>query len=434
MAGKRPESVSTGGVCRGAALALVFVALSAGVGTAGTKDNTVTVRVLPQPLATSGLPLSIGIGLGLAQGEEGHPLLSEAEEGLAWDPRAVEALRWVAPGALRWPVLDDGAFYNWYEGVGPRASRKGLGTLEAVALARQVGAEPVLRVTVFEPRMATERVPDAAAALQVAADWVAYCNATGGHPMALLRTWHGVPEALRVTRWEVAAAGGGAPDAAAVQTYAAAMRAENAGIVVCAAPGRVDVARADRYVYDVRRRLAAGDAAERRYFDRWYAALELASCAVRMIGSGGRLRTDCDPAQVVKLAGLKSKARYVPTEQGEMMALFNRFPAFVPLEAVCGGKSAAAVRVQAAWVEEGTAVTVFVYNPEPEARTVFLDMGAMRRRFVFWVMDQTAADITARRVTPSVPLKRVQKAGSALRQTVTVEVLPSSVTRVLVKE
>lgn len=432
MAGKRPEVGLPHGVCRwdAAGLFLLFLFLGGIARAAG--GGTVTIRVLPQPLAVRHTPLSVGFYLGLAGGEAGHPLL--AEGGAAWTLRAEEALRWVAPGTLRWPVGAGEGFYNWYEGVGPRASRKGLGTLEAVALARLVGAEPVLRVTVFEPGMATERVPDAAAALQVAADWVAYCNATGGHPLAALRTRHGYPAPFRVARWEVAAAGGGAPDEAAWRAYAAAMRTEDAGIDVAAAPGRADAARADRYVHDVRQRLAAGDATERLYFDRWYAALELASCAVRMIGSGGRLRTDCDPEQVVTLAGLKSKARYVPNEMGEMMALFNRFPAFVPLEAVCGGKAAAAVRVQAAWVEEGTAVVVFVCNPEPEARTVVLDVGALRRRFMFWVMDQVGADLSARRVSPVVPLRRAQKAGSALRQVVVFDAAASSVTRVLVKE
>ena len=77
---------------------------------------------------------------------------------------------------------------------------------------------------------------------------------------------------------------------------------------------------------------------------------------------------------------------------------------------------------------------VFVYNAGPAARTVKFDLTALKRRFGFWIADQLAADISARRSASSVPVNRIQKAGAALTQFFLCEFEPSSFTRVIVKE
>jgi len=99
-----------------------------------------------------------------------------------------------------------------------------------------------------------------------------------------------------------------------------------------------------------------------------------------------------------------------------------------------GAAGAFRVQAEAAWGEDKSVLLVFVYNAGPEPQTVRIDLSALKRRFVLYAAEQVAADITSRRVLPTVPILRKQKAGSALSQVVLCEAAPSSLTRVLVKE
>lgn len=370
-------------------------------------------------------------------------LPDDAEGG--WDHQVLEALRAVRPGALTWPSQQGLGFYNWYDGVGQRAMRRPVsptaraedghdfGTVEFVTFCRLIEAEPVMRVTVYQPGVKDARVEDTAAGVQLAADWVAYCNAAGGHPLALLRARHGHAAPLGVTRWELVTAEGGVPDAAVCGAYASAMRAEDPAVDVRAAPG-VLASLEDRYVAKVLRRLSEGDAADRRYYGEWYSALGMAYAALDRLrrGEGGAVCTAFYPEQVLYRV---TYAKNMLTEAGLLMALFNRFPAGVPL--VTEGAPAEAggpFRAQAARTEDGSALVIFIYNSGPETRTVRLDLTGMRRRFAFWVADQLAADITVRRASQSIPINRIQKAGAAISQVVLCEAAPSSFTRVIVKE
>ena len=370
-------------------------------------------------------------------------LPDDAEAG--WDHQALEALRAVSPGTLRWPAVQGLGFYNWYDGVGPRRVRRAVsptargevghdfGTVEFVDFCRLIGAEPVLRATVLLAGMKDDRVSDPEAGMQLAADWVAYCNATGGHPLAILRTRHGHAAPLNVKRWELVTAEGGVPGELVCLAYAGAMRAEDPDVDVRASPGFL-TGLDDKYVAKVMRRLAECDAADRRYYGEWYTALGMAYAAVEQLrrGEGGDFCTAFYPEQVLYRVAY---AKHMLAEPGLLMALINRYPAYVPL--VTEGAPTevdSPLRVQAAWTEDDSALVIFVYNSGPEARKVLLDLRGLKRRFGFWIADQLAADITTRRTSQTIPVNRMQKAGAAITQLVMCEAAPSSFTRVLVKE
>ena len=370
-------------------------------------------------------------------------LPDDAEDG--WDHEMLEALRAVSPGILRWPVQDGVGFYNWYDGVGPRAMRRPVaptaraedghdfGTAEFVGFCRLIGAEPVMRVTVFQPGVKDERVPDLAAGVQLAIDWVAYCNAQGDHPLAKLRARHGHAAALGVRRWELVTEKGGVPAADVCQAYASAMRAEDPSIAV-GAEVPVLTPLDDRYVSKVMARLAEGSAQDRRYYGEWYRTLGLAYAAVERLrrGEGADLCTALYPEQVLYRV---TYARNMLTEAGMLMALYNRYPALVPLVAEgAPAEENGPFRVQVAWTEDDATLVIFVYNSDTESRTVRFDLRALRRRFGVWISDQLAADITARRVAQTVPINRTQKAGAAVTQWLECTAAPSSFTRILVKE
>ncbi|MCG6925912.1 MAG: carbohydrate binding domain-containing protein [Acidobacteria bacterium] len=113
-------------------------------------------------------------------------------------PDLVEALRGLAPSFLRWPGGSFASIYAWKDGIGPKVSRRhhpnaiwgdysdyyGFGTDEFMALARQLGAEPLIVLK------ATSTAPGE---IQDALDWVRYLNdppttewggrrAENGHP------------------------------------------------------------------------------------------------------------------------------------------------------------------------------------------------------------------------------------------------------------
>jgi len=369
----------------------------------------------------------------------------DAEED--WDHETLTALRGMSPSVIGWPAAKELGTYVWYDGVGPQAVRRpavpsvvpeeahAFGTAEFVAFCRLTGAEPMLRVEVFEPGMTDERVPDQAAGIRMAAEWVAYCNATGDHPLVLLRQRHGLSEPLRVIRWElIARSGADGPSAASAAAYAAAMRAEDPAICVTVSDDATLSPRSDPYVVEVLRRLAVAPPDERAYYAEWYNALGLACAVLDRIEQGrcGFLATPLQPEQVLYRA---SRARNMLTDTGVLLALINRYPADRPVS-IEGMPNTpdSSLRVQAAWSTEAGELIVFVYNAAPEAHTVRIGLAPLKRRFVLYVSEQLAPDLTARRDAQTMPVTHTQKVGSALSQTVVCEAAPCSITRVLVKE
>ena len=367
-----------------------------------------------------------------------------------WDSAAMAALKKIGACAMRWPADDGVDFYNWYDGVGSNALRRAewvgesaaarhvFGTVEFVGFCRLTGAEPVIRVPVFMPGWRNGRVPDQAAAIQMAADWVAYCNATNGHPLAELRRRHGHPEPLDVKRWELTMPEGGAFSAAAraamFRAYEEAMRREDPDLRIdIVGPGRFAPLE-DRYTEPLMRRLASGDAAEAAYYRGWYEALGVANAFLTRLphGGGGPV---CAPFFVERAVSREASAPGLLTEQGLLMAVLNRFPAQPPLAVEgCPADAAAPFKVVAAWTEDPGAIVVFVYNSEAEPHRVRLDLTAFKTRFVFWLSDQLFADILQPRTAEKVRVLHRQKAGSALSQSVLCECPPASLTRVVIKE
>lgn len=413
-------------------------------------------------------------------------LPEDAAEG--WDSQALEALRTVNPGVLRWPDERAARNYNWYGGVGPQAARteagQSFGTVEFAGFCRLVGAQPLVRVTVFQPGSATGGTDTLEAGVQRAADWVAYCNAPSNQPLGALRARHGHADPLGVGAWELALPAGVKPEAAghgaACRMYAAAMREADpstrvgAGLepgdaplvsnvlqqagdfldfVSCGAPGAREAVEAfnrssgrrvawadtrlegvrDRYVAEVMSRLEAGDAQERAYYAGWYGALSVMNAALR--GMRGGCGPVCSPYTPEHVLARVTYAKRMLTETGLLLALVNRFPAKVPL--LTEGAPSEALspfQVVAAWTEDDSALAVYVYNSGTDARTVRLDLTALERRFAFWASEQLAADIAAPRQAQTVPVTRKMKAGAALTQVVLCTSQPASFTRIIVKE
>jgi alpha-L-arabinofuranosidase len=121
-----------------------------------------------------------------------------------WRKEVVEALKRVRPPIIRFPGGCFASFYDWRDGIGPRANRcpreseywgglenNDVGTAEFVTLCRMIGAEPFLCVNVMTGTAAQ------------AADWVAYANAPPAHPLGALRERHGYAEPFAVTYWEL---------------------------------------------------------------------------------------------------------------------------------------------------------------------------------------------------------------------------------------
>lgn len=386
------------------------------------------VRILPQPLATNRAPFRIGLQMGFpAEG---------------WNGQALEAFRSLGVAAVRWPVVRGLTQYNWYQGVGSLELRQSpsevdaaaaFGTAEFVDFCRLIGAEPVLRVTVPAFGKAGVDVEETREGVQRAADWVAYCNAPSGQPLARLRARHGRAEPWRVSQWELFTPEGEL-FAGVAREYERAMRAADGadGITVGGADAPLAEVR-DRYVAEVLHRLQAADAAERNYYADWYGALSVANDALARLRAGSGTVFWPDPPE--RLLSRSPVAKHMLTERGQLIALFNRFPAFEPL--VAEGVPATAqspFQAVAAWTEDRTFLLLFLYNSGTEARKVLLDLTALKSPFAFWASEQLAGDLTARRTTGTLPVLRKQKAGSALSRVVRFECLPASFSCVVVKK
>jgi hypothetical protein len=367
-----------------------------------------------------------------------------------WERSAVEALQVLGPGVVRWPVASGLTNYNWYHGVGPLdvrdppvpashpSSALAFGTAEFVRFCRLIHAEPLIRVTVPPLGAAKTDEEKREAAVQLAADWVAYCNAPSNQPLARLRARHGHAAPLCVKRWELAAAeGAGAGEGVLAKDrhdYLAAMKAADGSVEVAVArAGSSLVEVRDGYVAEVMRRLQAGDAAERAYYADWYGLLSTLNDALsRLRGGGGPVYSPYTPEQMLYRSPY---GRTQLTPRGQVTALFNGFPARAPLvsEGV-PATSQSPFQVVAAWTGADPSLVVYVYNSSAETRQVRVDLTALKRRFIFWAAEQLAADLTARRTAHTVPLIRKQRAGSALSQKVLCECRPASFTRIVVKE
>ncbi len=123
-------------------------------------------------------------------------------------PDLVQALRDLAPAFVRWPGGSFASIYKWKDGIGPHVSRYyhpntiwggysdyyGFGTDEFLALARKLGAEPliVLAATSTDPEQ-----------VQYAMDWVHYLNDPPATEWGRLRASNGHPEPYAVRLFQI---------------------------------------------------------------------------------------------------------------------------------------------------------------------------------------------------------------------------------------
>jgi alpha-N-arabinofuranosidase len=130
--------------------------------------------------------------------DEGSPLSDQ--DGFRKD--VLDAARAIHIPLLRWPGGNFSSGYNWKDGVGPRANRprkwdtawqaeesNRFGTDEFIAYCRKLGAEPYICVNMGTGNM------------QLAADWVEYCNGKMNTEYANLRRKNGHAEPYNVKYW-----------------------------------------------------------------------------------------------------------------------------------------------------------------------------------------------------------------------------------------
>lgn len=134
----------------------------------------------------------------------GAASLMPADNLEGWRADVLEAVRALRPPLLRWPGGNFASAYHWQDGIGPRDERptrldpvwnarepNDVGTVEFMALARELGSEPYLCVNVGSG------TPEEAAA------WVEYCNGPATSACGALRARDGHPEPYAVRYWGV---------------------------------------------------------------------------------------------------------------------------------------------------------------------------------------------------------------------------------------
>lgn len=160
--------------------------------------------------------------------------LMPADNVKGWRKDAIDAIKQIKPGALRWPGGCFASFYDWRKGVQPIDDRipershmwggwvyHDVGTMEYLNLCELTGSEPFISVNMFNPNKENytyydpvdnihasqgEHFPqytDISKGAALAAEWVAYCNAPVSHPMGKLRASQGHPAPFNVKYWEL---------------------------------------------------------------------------------------------------------------------------------------------------------------------------------------------------------------------------------------
>ncbi len=426
----------------------------------------------------------------------GFSMLPEGSPSI-WRRESIDVLRSTGAGVLRWPVVDGMDFYNFYDGIGARALRlpvqpgkTGLrqhdfGTAEYVDLCRVVGVEPLICVPLFTPACGDPRIGNLGRAAQLAADWVAYCNAGGSHPLAVLRKKNGIGKALRVGDWELTAPAAGPllpaeMIAEACAQTISAMKQEDPSIRVgvaladenpqtlavllrttgsrmdfisCNAPGaHAIVSEFNRtqgtavmlagtmlrpepgaYALQLLESFAGvpgGDGCV-----NWYNSLGLAHAAVQRLdrGQDGPVAL---PYYAEQVLGLDYGTTRLSTDIALLSAMIGRFPAVEPLKLqATGGADDGAPKIYAAWTEGAAVLVIFAYNPAAVEQTLTLDLSQLGKSFHFWIMDQLSGDMRSDWQGESSPVLRRQRAGAVSEERVlTCPLGPASFARILVKE
>lgn len=166
-------------------------------------------------------------------------LMPECSAG-GWRPDVVKALCTLKPSVMRFPGGNFGSLHCWKDAIGPRNKRRpepsimwgdlnynDVGTDEFLDLCERVGCEPLLLVNMYHPLkeyhfMAVPRensvwaqngmqrhgghvthVLDQEEGIEIARQWVEYCNGDSSTPMGALRAKNGHPTPYHVKYWEM---------------------------------------------------------------------------------------------------------------------------------------------------------------------------------------------------------------------------------------
>lgn len=428
---------------------------------------------------------------------QGFSLLPEETLSI-WRKESIDVLRSTGAGSFRWPVVDGMDFYNWYDGIGAPSERSAVqpektgldhhdfGTAEYVDFCRAVGVEPLICVPLYTPACTDPRIRDLEAAAQMAADWVAYCNAGADHPLAVLRERNGLGAPLRVNRWELvvpepsglispimladgcqrtiqvmkeqdnAILVGATIKGESIATLDALLQraGKQLDFVSCYAPGAIEKVKAyndanncrimfadtlmqgadDPRAMRIAGELAAAGTLPVDYYINWYRSLGIAGAATARPG----LCLDgpvCLPYYAEQVLGLEHGTTRLSTDIALLSAMIGRFPAVTPLKTEFSAENKPdTLSIHPAWSEDRSVLVVFVYNPTPEAYVLKLDLSPLKKPLVFWMMDQIGGDFTASPPGAGLPVLRSQKAGSALNNMVECRIGGASFSRILVKE
>ncbi len=218
--------------------------------TAAGKDCTPFVRVPLSPLTAEGAWQSVTFTSESFEGWATFALLVQGHTTIlvdafslmpehsvkGWRPDVVEKLRELKPSVLRFPGGNFASLHRWTDAIGPRNSRKpepsvmwgdlnynDVGTDEFLQLCEEIQAQPLMLVNMFHPAkqyyfMAfpelagfqvsrhgqnLTHILDREEGIEVARQWVEYCNGSVDTPMGRLRAANGHPEPYRVRYWEM---------------------------------------------------------------------------------------------------------------------------------------------------------------------------------------------------------------------------------------
>jgi len=127
-------------------------------------------------------------------------------------PDILKAVKDLHPTVLRWPGGGYVAQYHWKWGIGRQEDRyrwphwmwmdydqNCFGTDEYIRFCREIGAEPLIVVSVGFERPEEEREQ----ILQEALDWLRYCNEPATGQWGRVRAANGHPEPYNVKYWEI---------------------------------------------------------------------------------------------------------------------------------------------------------------------------------------------------------------------------------------
>lgn len=383
-------------------------------------------------------------------------------------PEAIEVMKRIHPGLIRFPGGCFASFHMWKDAIGPFDRRRpkpsyqwgdcnfnDVGTKEFLELCEAIGSEAMLVVNLFHPDKRyflaghkahgydLRHITDLAQGAQVAADWVAYCNAPVTHPMGRLRAEHGHPEPVGVQYWEMDNEGYHwfSPEeyGRAVVQYAQAMKAVDPTILIgvtsyhryaeaieeilgiCGehvdfladrmceennSTRKIAFVKAWNTSHDHKLFYADTEALQHRQgaldpytawcYARdkagmhtarrtWTYALTLASNLMAFQRCGGLARFMCFN-NLANTAGQScvefAKEQVVLTPPGYVLELVSRSEAAWPMKLVGyepGWRKT--VQVQAAWDRTRTKLVVYLLNRGPRSGTVTLDLTALDRLF-----------------------------------------------------